>query len=45
MPAPYTSVWLDALVQKVREGEQIVNVACVIAIGVNTQGNPGNPAL
>ncbi len=36
---PYTYVWLDALVQKVREGGRIVNVACVIATGVNINGN------
>ncbi len=36
---PYTYVWLDALTQKVREGGRIVNVACVIATGVNGNGN------
>ena len=36
---PYTYVWLDALTQKVREGGRIVNVACVIATGVNANGN------
>lgn len=36
---PYTYVWLDALTQKVREGGRIVNVACVVATGVNAQGN------
>ena len=36
---PYTYVWLDALTQKVREGGRIVNVACVIATGVNAQGS------
>jgi transposase-like protein len=35
---PYTYVWLDALTQKVREGGRIVNVACVIATGVNANG-------
>ena len=36
---PYTYVWLDALTQKVREGGRIVNVAVVIATGVNANGN------
>ncbi len=36
---PYTYVWLDALTQKVREGGRIVNVACVVATGVNANGN------
>ena len=36
---PYTYVWLDALTQKVREGGRIVNVACVIATGVNANGS------
>jgi transposase-like protein len=36
---PYTYVWLDALTQKVREDGRICNVACVIATGVNGQGN------
>jgi putative transposase len=36
---PYTYVWLDALTQKVREGGRIVNVACVIATGVNVEGH------
>jgi transposase-like protein len=35
---PYTYVWLDALTQKVREAGRIVNVACVIATGVNAAG-------
>jgi transposase-like protein len=35
---PYTYVWLDALTQKVREGGRIVNVACVVATGVNADG-------
>jgi len=37
--APYTYVWLDALTQKVREAGRIVNVACVIATGVNASGS------
>ena len=36
---PYTYVWVDALTQKVREGGRIVNVACVIATGVNVEGH------
>ncbi len=36
---PYTYVWLDALTQKVREGGRIVNVAVVIATGVNADGH------
>ncbi len=36
---PYTYIWLDALTQKVREGGRIVNVACVIATGVNANGS------
>ena len=36
---PYTYVWIDALTQKVREGGRIVNVACVIATGVNVDGH------
>jgi transposase-like protein len=37
--APYTYVWLDAITQKVREDGRIANVACVVATGVNAQGN------
>ncbi len=36
---PYTYVWMDALTQKVREGGRIVNVAVVIATGVNADGH------
>ena len=32
---PYIYVWRDALVHKCREGARIVNVATVIATGVN----------
>lgn len=35
---PYTYVWLDALTQKVREGGRVVNVAVVVATGVNAEG-------
>jgi transposase-like protein len=36
---PYTFVWLDALVVKVREGGRICNVAAVVASGVNADGH------
>lgn len=36
---PYTYVWMDALTQKVREGGRIVNIAVVIAVGVNADGH------
>ena len=36
---PYTYVWLDALVQKVREGGRIANVAVVVATAVNAAGS------
>ena len=36
---PYTYIWADALTQKVREGGRIVNVAVVIAVGVNADGH------
>jgi putative transposase len=36
---PYTYLWVDALTQKVREGGRIVNVAVVIATGVNADGH------
>jgi putative transposase len=35
---PYTYIWLDALTQKVREGGRVVNVAVVVATGVNSEG-------
>jgi len=35
---PYAYLWLDALVQKSREGGRIVNVATLTAIGVNADG-------
>src|SRR6185295_3844381 len=31
-------LWLDALVMKCREGGRIVNVACLVATGVNEEG-------
>ncbi len=31
-------LWLDALVLKCREGGRIVNVACLVAVGVNDDG-------
>ena len=36
---PYTYVSLDAMTEKVREGGRIVNVAVVIAVGVNAEGH------
>jgi transposase-like protein len=36
---PYTYVWADALTIKVREGGRIVNVACLLAVGVNGEGH------
>ena len=36
---PYPYLWLDALVQKSREGGRIVNVATLTAIGVNADGH------
>ncbi|MFH1331633.1 MAG: IS256 family transposase [Actinomycetota bacterium] len=35
---PYTYLWADALTQKVREGGRIVNVAALVATGVNADG-------
>jgi putative transposase len=35
---PYTYVWADALTMKVREGGRIVNIACLLAVGVNGEG-------
>jgi len=32
-------VWADALTMKVREGGRIVNVACLLAVGVNGEGH------
>ena len=31
---PYSYVWADALTMKVREGGRIVNIACLLAVGV-----------
>lgn len=36
---PYTYLWADALTQKVREGGRIINIAVVIAVGVNADGH------
>jgi len=35
---PYTYVWMDAMTEKVREGGRVVQVAVVIANGVNADG-------
>lgn len=36
---PYRYVWVDALTQRCREGGRVVNVALVLATGVNVEGN------
>lgn len=36
---PYTYVWADALAMKVREGGRIVDIACLLAVGVNSEGH------
>ena len=36
---PYTYLWIDALVHRVREGGRIVSVATVVATGVNADGH------
>ena len=36
---PYTYVWADVLTMKVREGGRIVNIACLLAVGVNAEGH------
>jgi putative transposase len=36
---PYTYLSLDAMTQKVRESGRIVNIAVVIAVGVNAEGH------
>jgi transposase-like protein len=36
---PYAYLWLDALVVRCREGGRIVNVAVVVATGVNADGH------
>ncbi len=38
LTGPYKYVWLDALFVKCREDGRIVNVACLIAVGVNADG-------
>lgn len=35
---PYRYVWIDAHAQKVREAGRVINVATVVAIGVNVEG-------
>ena len=37
--AHYTFVSLDALTMKVREGGRTVNIACLVAVGVNADGH------
>src|SRR5579859_1245927 len=38
LAGPYKYVWLDALFVKCREAGRIVNVACLVAVGVNGDG-------
>ena len=42
---PYTYLWLDALTQKVREASRIVNVAALVATGMNAAGYRENLGL
>jgi transposase-like protein len=35
---PYVFVWADALTMKVREEGRVVNIACLVAVGVNGEG-------
>lgn len=35
---PYVFVWADALTMKVREDGRVVNIACLIAVGVTAEG-------
>jgi transposase-like protein len=37
--SPYSYVWIDALTQRCRDGGRIVNVAVVLATGVNADGH------
>src|SRR5205823_14146463 len=39
LPISYTYVWIDALVQRCREGGRVVNVATAIATGVSSDGH------
>ena len=39
---PYTYAWADALVVKCREGGRVVNVALLLAVGINNEGHLGN---
>lgn len=36
---PYVYLWLDALIHKAREGGRVVNVATVVATGINGEGH------
>jgi transposase-like protein len=38
LTGPYRYVWLDALFVKCRENGRIVNVACLVGVGVNADG-------
>jgi putative transposase len=41
---PYTFIAADALTMKVREAGRVVNVACLVATGVNTTGTARSSA-
>ncbi|BDU75424.1 IS256 family transposase [Mesoterricola sediminis] len=38
LEGPYRYIWLDAMYPKVREGQRVVGLAVLVAIGVNQQG-------
>jgi len=38
LDGPYRYIWLDAMYPKVREGQRVVGLAVLVAIGVNQQG-------
>ena len=38
LTGPYKYIWLDALQVKCREAGRIVNVACLVCVGVNAEG-------
>ena len=42
LTGPYKYVWLDALFVKCRENGRIVNVACLVGVGVNGDGRRGD---
>ena len=38
LDGPFRYIWLDAMYPKVREGQRVVGLAVLVAIGVNQQG-------